>query len=125
MNHSSDPRATLAEIAAHCGGTIVSPSLQEGDGVFAEPWQATAFALTVALHQQGLFSWPEWAATLSRHIAAEADDGRRYYAFWLAALEEMVERLKLGSADDLAALQQAWQAAAERTPHGQPIELTD
>jgi len=124
MSMGSDPRATLAEIAAHCGASFPTPSLSEGEGVFAEPWQATAFALTVALHQKGLFSWPEWAATLSRHIAAEPDDGRRYYAFWLAALEEMVARLRLGSADDLAALQRAWQEAAERTPHGKPIELS-
>ncbi len=123
MSTETDPRATLAEIAAHCGSAFPAPELGEDHRVFAEPWQATAFALTVALHQKGLFSWPEWAATLSRHIANEPDDGRRYYHFWLAALEEMVARLRLGSADDLAALQHAWQEAAERTPHGQPIEL--
>jgi nitrile hydratase accessory protein len=122
MNSRTDPRATLAEIAAQCGTSFTAPSLGEGEGVFAQPWQATAFALTVALHDQGLFSWPEWAATLSRHIASEPDDGHRYYEFWLAALEDLVERLKLGRADDLLALQQAWQEAAARTPHGQPIE---
>lgn len=124
MSRSTHPRATLAEIAAHCGAAFPAPTLTEDEGVFAEPWQATAFALTVALHQKGLFSWPEWAETLSRHIAAEPDDGRRYYEFWLAALEEWIERLKLGSADELAALQRAWEEAAERTPHGQPIELS-
>ncbi len=123
MNAGSDPRATLAEIAAHCGDAFPAPPLSDEQSVFAEPWQATAFALTVALHQKGLFSWPEWAATLSRHIATEPDDGRRYHVFWLRALEEMVERLQLGRADELAALQQAWVEAAERTPHGQPIEL--
>lgn len=125
MSGRSDPRATLAEIAALCGTAFPAPDLNADEGVFAQPWQATAFALTVALHQKGLFSWPEWAQTLSRHIASEPDDGRRYYEFWLAALEELVERLQLGGPGDLAALQQAWEEAAERTPHGQPIELPD
>ncbi len=119
----SDPRATLAEIAAQCGSGFIPPETRAGQGVFEEPWQATAFALTVALHQRGVFSWPDWAATLSRHIAAHPDDGRLYYAHWLAALEEMIERHRLGSAEDLHALQHAWAEAAERTPHGQPIEL--
>ena len=56
-------------------------------------------------------------------IAAHPDDGRRYYEHWLAALEEMIERCQVGSATDLLRLQQAWEDAAERTPHGQPIEL--
>ena len=74
MSGPSDPRSTLAEIAAECGSGFVPPESMPGQGVFAEPWQATAFALTVALHERGLFSWPEWAATLGRHIAAEPDD---------------------------------------------------
>ncbi len=123
MDGVSDPRATVAESAAQCGSGFVPPEAHPGQGVFGEPWQATAFALTVALHQRGLFSCPDWAATLSRHIAADPDDGRRYYSHWLAALEEMIERLKLGSAEDLHALQHAWADAAARTPHGQPIEL--
>ncbi|MEY2804453.1 MAG: hypothetical protein RL657_1789 [Pseudomonadota bacterium] len=124
MRGESDPRATLAKIAAECGSGFVPPETRPGQGVFEEPWQATAFALTVALHQRGVFSWPDWAATLSRHLSHEADDGRRYYAHWLAALEEMIERCQLGSASDLHNLQIAWAEAAERTPHGQPIELT-
>ena len=123
MSAGSDPRATLAEIAAECGSGFVPPESAPGLGVFAEPWQATAFALTVALHERGLFSWPDWAQTLGRHIAAQPDDGRRYYDHWLAALEEMIERCQVGSAADLLRLQQAWEDAAERTPHGQPIEL--
>ena len=123
MNTSSDPRATLAEIAANCGEGFIGPDVAEGQSVFEAPWQASAFALTVALHQQGLFSWPDWAQTLSRHIAAHPDDGRRYYDHWLAALEEMMERCQLGTREDLHRLQHAWAQAAERTPHGQPIEL--
>ena len=120
----TDPRATLAEITAQCGSGFIPPSCAEGQGVFEQPWQATAFALTVALHQQGLFGWPDWAETLGRHIAADQDDdGRHYYDHWLDALEEMIERYRLGDAHELVRLQQAWSDAAARTPHGQPIEL--
>ena len=49
------------------------PSLLPSDAcapVFAEPWQAQAFAMTLQLHQRGLFSWPEWAAALAARISA-------------------------------------------------------
>lgn len=96
--------------------------------VFAAPWQAQAFAMTLALHQRGVFSWTEWADALSQQIRqAQADGdpdlGDTYYLHWLAALEQLVAARGLGSAGELALLQQAWARAAERTPHGQPIEL--
>jgi nitrile hydratase accessory protein len=36
--------------------------------VFDAPWQAEAFAMVVALHQRGLFAWPEWAEMLSAEV---------------------------------------------------------
>ncbi len=30
--------------------------------VFAEPWHAQVFAVTVALNEAGRFAWSEWAA---------------------------------------------------------------
>ena len=102
-----------------------------GDGdtpVFAEPWQAQAFAITLALHRRGLFSWPEWADALSRQIAAaqaagDADLGDTYYHHWLAALEALVAAKGAAQAGELARCAQAWDHAADRTPHGQPIVL--
>jgi nitrile hydratase accessory protein len=99
-----------------------------GEPVFAEPWQAQAFAMTLALHQRGLFSWPEWADALSRQISAaqaagDADRGDTYYRHWLAALETLVAARGASSPDELARHRDAWDRAAERTPHGQPIEL--
>ncbi|MFN0182386.1 MAG: nitrile hydratase accessory protein [Aquabacterium sp.] len=96
--------------------------------VFTEPWQAQAFAMTLALHQQGRFTWTEWARALSEQIAAaaargEADDGSGYYAHWLAALESLVAAKGLGTAAELQRHQHAWDHAAHRTPHGQAIEL--
>jgi nitrile hydratase accessory protein len=96
--------------------------------VFAEPWQAHAFALVLALHEHGVFTWPEWAERLSAEISraqAEGDPdlGDTYYLHWLSALERLL--LEKGIAQPLAltALRQAWRVAAERTPHGQPIVL--
>ncbi len=96
--------------------------------VFAEPWQAHAFALVLQLHQRGLFSWPEWAAALAEQIAraqaaGDADHGDTYYQHWLAALEASVAAKGASTAAELARYAQAWNHAAERTPHGRPIEL--
>ena len=96
--------------------------------VFAQPWQAQAFAMTLQLHQRGLFSWPEWAAALSAQISAaqaagDADLGDTYYQHWLAALEALVTAKGLVPAGELQHCAQAWDHAADRTPHGQPIVL--
>ncbi len=107
------------------------PGLPIGDAdapVFAEPWQAQAFALVLSLHERGLFSWPEWAAALAARIAnaqaeGEADLGDTYYNHWLAALEDIVAAKGASSATELQRYASAWDQAAERTPHGQPIEL--
>lgn len=102
---------------------------REGDApVFGAPWQAQAFAMTLALHQRGLFTWPEWAQALGRRIAAAPaadgeDAGTAYYRQWLAALEDIVASKGAASPSELQRYQQAWDHAADRTPHGQPVEL--
>ena len=98
--------------------------------VFRAPWEAQAFAMALALHEGGAFTWPEWAAALTEAIrraqaAGDADLGDTYYQHWLDALEQLVIDKGLASADRLHALEHAWEAAALRTPHGRPIELTD
>jgi nitrile hydratase accessory protein len=98
----------------------------EGEPIFAEPWQAQAFALTVTLHKNGVFSWDEWAETLGAEIAKDKDaggvaDGTNYYALWLGALERLVTHKGATSAADLAALKDAWKENYLATPHGQPI----
>jgi nitrile hydratase accessory protein len=101
------------------------PQSPEGAPVFAEPWQAQAFALTVHLHERGSFSWSEWAEHLSRevHRPGRAADGSDYFDAWVAALTHLL--VDKGVADEAAvlALQTSWQRAAEATPHGHPIEL--
>jgi nitrile hydratase accessory protein len=93
--------------------------------VFAEPWQAQAFALALQLHAQGAFAWTEWADTLSRRLKAAGpqEDGSRYYEHWLDALEDLVTGKQLAAATALAERKEAWAQAYRRTPHGKPVEL--
>ena len=93
--------------------------------VFAEPWQAQAFALALQLHAQGAFSWTEWADTLSQRLKAAGpeDDGSRYYEHWLDALEDLVTGKQLAAAAALSDRKDAWAEAYRRTPHGKPVEL--
>jgi len=103
---------------------------RDADGpVFAEAWQAEAFALTIRLHEAGCFSWPEWADTLATVLRevrerGEADDGSRYYDHWLVALERLVTAKQVFSAADLDQRKAAWEAAYRSTPHGKPVELS-
>ena len=102
---------------------------RDADGpVFNAPWEAHAFAITLSLHERGVFTWPEWAATLSREIlaaqaAGDADLGDTYYRHWLNALEALVAAKQISSKDELIRYQSAWDHAADRTPHGRPIVL--
>jgi nitrile hydratase accessory protein len=96
--------------------------------VFREPWEAKAFAMVLRLHEQGLFSWAEWADALAHEIRAarargDADLGDTYYQHWLRALETIVAHKGATSADELTRCRLAWAEAAERTPHGQAVEL--
>ena len=93
--------------------------------VFAEPWQAEAFAMTVALHERGLFSWGEWAAALSAEVKKPnaAVDGSDYYDCWLRALEKLLAAKGVAASRDVDRLAEAWQRAAHATPHGRPILL--
>src|SRR5207247_7469449 len=96
--------------------------------VFREPWEAQAFAMALALHQRKLFTWPEWAATLGAEIkraqaAGDPDTGETYYRHWLAALERIVAEKGATDANTLSRYRDAWDHAADRTPHGSRLEL--
>jgi len=96
--------------------------------VFREPWEAQAFAMALALHERGVFTWTEWAATLSEEIkraqaAGDPDTGETYYRHWLATLERLVATKGVATSDLLHRYRDAWDHAADRTPHGQPIVL--
>jgi len=102
---------------------------RDDDGpVFRAPWEAQAFAMALTLHERGLFTWTEWAATLADQIkraqaAGDPDTGETYYQHWLATLERLVAEKGVTSTAMLARYRDAWDHAADRTPHGTPIEL--
>jgi nitrile hydratase accessory protein len=102
-------------------GTVLGSSVND-QPVFAEPWEARAFAMVVSLHKRGLYTWPEWADALATRIKAAPVVGDSHYHHWLGALEDLLERKGIGSAET-ARWRDAWQHAANRTPHGEPIEL--
>lgn len=96
--------------------------------VFREPWEAQAFAMALSLHERGLFTWTEWAAALAAEIKlaqanGDPDLGTTYYRHWLATLEKMVAAKGVATLDTLHRYRDAWDHAADRTPHGAPIEL--
>ena len=106
------------------------PSIpRDADGpVFREPWEAQAFAMALALHERGLFTWSEWAAALGAEIkraqaAGDPDTGETYYSHWLAALEKLVADKGVTTSETLHRYRDAWDHACDRTPHGKPIEL--
>ena len=110
--------------------TSVLPDLpQDGDGpVFREPWEAQAFAMALSLYDRGLFTWKEWAAALADEIriaqaSGDPDTGTTYYRHWLATLEKMVATKGVTTTATLHRYRDAWDHAADRTPHGKPIEL--
>jgi nitrile hydratase accessory protein len=97
--------------------------------VFREPWEAQAFAMALTLHERGVFTWPEWAEALGAEIkraqaAGDPDTGETYYRHWLATLERLVAAKGVASTETLDRYRNAWDRAADRTPHGAPIELT-
>jgi nitrile hydratase accessory protein len=110
--------------ARETAATLPGQPSDETGPVFAEPWQAQAFALAIQLSEAGYFSWTEWAETLGTELrAAGEDDGSRYYETWLRALVRLSLSKGLTDAAALDARTAAWADAYRRTPHGQPVEL--
>jgi nitrile hydratase accessory protein len=100
----------------------------EPEVVFAEPWQAQAFAIAVTLAKRGCFTWSEWTAAIAAEIAAAraaggSSGGEDYYRHWLAALEKLVAAKGLVLADELARRKDEWEHAVSHTEFGKPIEL--
>lgn len=106
----------------------LQPHDEEGP-VFAEPWQAQAFALAVTLSQRGLFTWEEWTHAMGAEIktaqaAGDPDLGDTYYDHWLRALESLVTEKGAATPEQMAARTEQWRQAYLNTPHGQPITLS-
>jgi nitrile hydratase accessory protein len=106
------------------------PGIPQGEDrpIFREPWEAQAFAMALSLHQRGLFTWPEWAATLADEVkraqaAGDPDTGDTYYQHWLNALERLVAEKGVADRATQTRYRDAWERAADATRHGDPIVL--
>ncbi len=114
--------------AARATDNVPGIPRDEDGPVFREPWEAHAFAMALTLHDRGVFTWTEWASALAAEIkraqaSGDPDTGETYYRHWLAALERMVAEKGVTDAATLRKYFDAWDHAADRTPHGAPIEL--
>ena len=65
------PQCRIPSIST-CGTSILTLSDED---VFAEPWQARAFALAMKLSEQGYFTREEWTTTLAGELKAVVDRG--------------------------------------------------
>lgn len=95
---------------------------------FAEPWQAEVFAMTLSLHERGLFTWKEWADRLANEISkaqavGDPDLGDTYYHHWLRTFENLVVEKGILDQQALVARHDAWDRSARATLHGEPIVL--
>ena len=119
----------MTDAAVACATSALKSIPRDDDGpVFREPWEAQAFAIALSLHERGLFTWNEWAATLADEIkraqaSGDPDTGETYYRHWLATLERLIAAKGVASLETQHRYREAWDHAADRTPHGAPIEL--
>ncbi len=119
----------MTDAAAAHATSVLKEIPRDDDGpVFRAPWEAQAFAMALTLHERGLFSWNEWAAALADEIrraqaSGDPDTGETYYRHWLAALERLIAEKGVATLETQHRYRDAWDHAADRTPHGTPIEL--
>jgi nitrile hydratase accessory protein len=119
----------MTNAAVARAATVLKDLPRDAEGpVFREPWEAQAFAMALTLHERGLFTWKEWAAALADEIkraqaSGDPDKGDTYYRHWLATLEKLVAAKGVATLEAQHRYRNAWDHAADRTPHGSPIEL--
>ena len=76
---------------------------QNGELVFAAPWEARAFGIAVVLCDQGRYAWRQFSQGLAAEIAAAEAQGSdsSYYERWLVSLEKLITATGLVSPDEL------------------------
>ena len=116
------------EASRGCASPPAQASAPSPAPVFAEPWQARAFALMLELRDRGHFTAAEWSTALGKALREPADAGpaaenSNDYNHWLTALESLVMSKGLTDRQSLLVRKEAWADAYRRTPHGKPVEL--
>lgn len=104
------------------------PGSSSREPSFDEPWEAEAFALTIAAHRNSIFAWDDWVRVFASRNRAEtleaaASLNAAYYRNWLAALEALLIERGALTAREVETRTAQWRRAYLRTPHGQPIDL--
>lgn len=74
---------------------------ENGEVVFAAPWEARAFALAVALVEKTELPWDTFRTCLIDAIRSDPD--RPYFESWARALEALLIQRGLASVDELDA----------------------
>jgi nitrile hydratase accessory protein len=120
--------AVTEAVVARATGVLKDIPVDQDGPVFREPWEAQAFAMALSLHERGVFTWNEWAAALADEIklaqaSGDPDTGTTYYRHWLATLEKLAAAKGVATLETQHRYRDAWDHAADRTPHGSPIEL--
>lgn len=92
MSAQRDPAAAM-------GGPLALPR-RNGELMFEHPWQSRVFGTTLALHEAGMFEWPQFQQRLAARIGARPEPAEAYYERWLEALESLlVEASALSAAE--------------------------
>ena len=119
---------SLAEdMSADCGAPDIEPLLrEEGRPLFADSWEAEAFAIGKLLVAEGLVTPREWYDVISDEIrkaqaAGDPDRGDTHYQHWMSALERICVEKGLVDAGTLEEHVEIWGRAVANTPHGVPI----
>ena len=86
-------------------GDATLPHLN-GEFLFEAPWEARVFAIGVALHEQGFFTWPEFQQQLIAEIKrweTHAAEGAKhqYYERWFEALQTLMQAKNLCAASEI------------------------
>lgn len=102
--------------------------VNEADPAFAQPWEADAFVIAVALSQRGYFSWPQWVEQFAQEIRdfpQRSDESAHtaYYRQWLSCLEKILSQHHLIPMSELLIREEQWRQAFLNTPHGSPVDL--
>jgi nitrile hydratase accessory protein len=86
----------------------LSPPRDNGEIVFAAPWERRAFGLVIALCRSRTCDWEDFRRRLIARIAE--DESRPYWSSWAAALEDVLEDRRALARTDVDARELAFLA---------------
>jgi len=103
---------------------------QNGELVFAAPWEARAFGIAVVLNEAGMYPWRDFSQGLAAETAAAEQHGVLvgYYARWLETLAKLAiarglvtpEELEARTAEYAAGIHDAHDGHDHHGPHETP-----